>query len=338
MATIDQRKGNWRAQVRRRGVKPQCRTFKTKAQAQAWARKVEADLDRGVSYDITALRSSTVADLFNRFLESVVDSRKGSRWERVRIEKFLRDSDFVHSTLDSDVAGRLRAWVEARANEVSAASVNRELNLIGGIFTHAIKAWGIPMHVNPVSLVKRPRMSSKGRERVWTAEDVARFRAAYQELGCDVRHGRGIDFTLPALELGIETAMRLGEICSIRTDDVDIAHRVVRLRMTKNGDARDVPLSMAAVHILEPLVNLAQPGSLVIPVSAESLGTEFRIVRNRAGLHGLRFHDSRHTAATRISKKLSNVLELSAVTGHRDLRSLKRYYNPDASELALRLD
>ena len=56
-----------------------------------------------------------------------------------------------------------------------------------------------------------------------------------------------------------------------------------------------------------------------------------------AGLSGIRFHDTRHTAATRASKKLSNVMELAAFTGHRSLQSLKRYYHPDAQDLAAKL-
>ena len=67
------------------------------------------------------------------------------------------------------------------------------------------------------------------------------------------------------------------------------------------------------------------------------LGVQFRKLRNKLGLAGLRFHDTRHTAATRLSTKLANVLELSAVTGHRSLQSLKRYYNPKAAELAKKL-
>ena len=54
-------------------------------------------------------------------------------------------------------------------------------------------------------------------------------------------------------------------------------------------------------------------------------------------LEDIHFHDLRHEATTRLSKKLSNVLELSAVTGHRDLRMLKRYYHPRAEDLAKKL-
>ena len=57
----------------------------------------------------------------------------------------------------------------------------------------------------------------------------------------------------------------------------------------------------------------------------------------RGFLEDVHFHDTRHEAASRLSEKLSNVLELSAVTGHKDLRMLKRYYHPRAEDLAKKL-
>ena len=61
-------------------------------------------------------------------------------------------------------------------------------------------------------------------------------------------------------------------------------------------------------------------------------------VRKACGLEHLVFYDTRHTAATNLSKKLSNVLELSAVTGHRSLKSLQRYYHPTPADIASKLD
>ena len=56
----------------------------------------------------------------------------------------------------------------------------------------------------------------------------------------------------------------------------------------------------------------------------------------RAEIVGLTFHDLRHEATTRLARKL-DVLDLSRMTGHRDLKSLRRYYNPAAEEIADRL-
>ena len=43
--------GNWQAQVRRRGIKPVTKTFKTKLEASRWARLLESEIDRGVFLD-----------------------------------------------------------------------------------------------------------------------------------------------------------------------------------------------------------------------------------------------------------------------------------------------
>jgi integrase len=58
---------------------------------------------------------------------------------------------------------------------------------------------------------------------------------------------------------------------------------------------------------------------------------------DRVGLGEVRFHDLRHTATTVMATKLPNVIELAAVTGHKSLTMLKRYYHPKASELAKKL-
>lgn len=57
----------------------------------------------------------------------------------------------------------------------------------------------------------------------------------------------------------------------------------------------------------------------------------------RAGIVDFHWHDLRHTAITRMAQKLPNVLELAAVSGHRSLAMLKRYYHPSPTDLARKL-
>ena len=54
-------------------------------------------------------------------------------------------------------------------------------------------------------------------------------------------------------------------------------------------------------------------------------------------MQDVRFHDLRHMAITRLAEKLPNLIELSAVSGHKSLAMLKRYYHPNAAELAKKL-
>lgn len=72
-------------------------------------------------------------------------------------------------------------------------------------------------------------------------------------------------------------------------------------------------------------------------MSVEAVKQSFERACERAGLSNFRFHDLRHEATSRLARKLDNVLELSAVTGHKTLTMLKRYYHPRATELAQKL-
>jgi integrase len=138
-----------------------------------------------------------------------------------------------------------------------------------------------------------------------------------------------------AFLLALETGMRQGEILGLTWGRVFLKERYVRLEDTKNGDARNIPLSSAAVRLLErqPRVE-AEPRCF--PVASASADALWRKARKNAKIADLKFHDSRHEAITRLAKKL-DVLDLARMIGHRDPRSLMIYYNATATELAARL-
>ena len=78
MATIrEKRPSQWQAQIRRKGWPYQNATFSTKKEAQAWARQIEADMDRGVFVDQSEGRRTTLGDLINVYLKNVTAKRPG---------------------------------------------------------------------------------------------------------------------------------------------------------------------------------------------------------------------------------------------------------------------
>ncbi len=334
MATIRKRGDRWQAIVRKAGFKAQSDTFDTKARASAWAKSMETEMEKGNAPDISALRKETVQAVLERFRDEECPNRKGGRWEQVRINAFIKRDQFIRMRLDQDIPGALRDWIKLRGQDIAPSSLNRELNILSGIFSHAIKSWGIPLKTNPVHQVKRPKESSRGREITWTPEDIAKVKAV---IGPVPFPPRFIPHYIPAMmDFAVESAMRISEICAIETANVHLDEAWLRIGDSKNGDARNVPLSTRAIEILRPFVELNKKNK-PFPVNVGSFGVRFREVTAAAGLGHKTFHDTRHTAATNLSKKLSNVLELSAVTGHRSLQSLKRYYNPNASDLAAKL-
>jgi integrase len=220
--------------------------------------------------------------------------------------------------------------------------VNRELTLLSQVISVASKEWGIYVETNPVSQIRRPK-ENRARCRRLHGDEEQRLLAelaptqrseggAYQAGGCRNKYVR------PVVILAIETAMRRSELLSMRWVDVHLAERYVRLHDTKNGDARDVPLSSRAIQTLSALSGAPRHASgRVFPISPEALKKSFGRACERAGIHDLHFHDLRHEATSRIAERLDNILELSAMTGHKTVQMLRGYYHPRASDLAWRL-
>lgn len=111
--------------------------------------------------------------------------------------------------------------------------------------------------------------------------------------------------------------------------------RYVHLPDTKNGTSRNVPLSAAALAILQNLPR--DISGQVFPVHFEALKSLWQRATKRAGIADLNFHDLRHEATTRLFEKGLNVMEVASITGHRDLKMLRRYTHLRAEDLAKKL-
>jgi len=347
MASIKQYRGKtWRAIVRRKGFPPESKTFALKSDAEAWAAKIEARM--GVSsYDPLQLKMAkvtTVKSLFERYRDEVAKFMKG-RNEYNTVDRLIRNAKFMNLLVSKVGPQDIREWrdnrlagdKDAKIDPISPQSVGREMNTISGAFTYAIKEWGVALAENPCHLVSRPSGGDVRRNKRWMQADIDTFLKA-AKWSEDQVPKVGRDYVGWALLLAIETAMREGELCILRVQDFYPAELRVHLHDSKNGDERDVPLTKKAIQYFEHLCKGKKPTDKIIPIGANTLGEYTLDVRRKCGLEHLHFHDSRHEAATRLSKKLPNVLVLSAQTGHRSLNSLKRYYNPTAAEIAAQLD
>jgi integrase len=146
----------------------------------------------------------------------------------------------------------------------------------------------------------------------------------------------------PLVRLALATAMRQGELIGLEWKNVDLERKVAKLLDTKNGEARNVPLSTEAVKALE---DMSPASDGVVPLrsgpmfaaDSDQVVYEFRQACKKAGIVGLRFHDLRHEATSRLFEKGLNPMEAASVTGHKTLQMLKRYTNLRAEDLAKKL-
>jgi integrase len=326
MASFREHGNGWQGRIRRRGYPDIVKTFQTKADAEKWARSVESEIDKGQFVSINEAQRTTLGDVIARYLVEVTPTMKGSAEDTIRLKAMMR-KPIARWSMANLSAARIAAFRDVRLKEVSAGTVIRELAYLSAIINHARREWEINVP-NPVQIVRKPQ-SPQARSRVLTDEEISKLLQALEPTG------RRSHWTKPAVQLALATAMRRGELLSLRWEHIDLQGRTAFLPDTKNGDARTVPLSSAAIQVFAELPR--HISGLVIPVKYFTLDAAFKRGVRRAELEGIRFHDLRRTAITRMAEKLPNVIELAAVSGHKSLMVLKQYYRPSASGLAQKL-
>lgn len=337
MATI-RKKGvyQYHVQIRRKGFPSQTRTFISRPEAEIWARQIEAEMDRGIFIDRSEAEKNTLHDILSRYRDEVSPQKKGSDIEQLRINGLLKDHFLVANKMAAISSKLIAQWRDERLKSVSGSTVNRELNIISAVINHARKEWGVHMD-NPVALIRRPQNEKARERRLEEGEEAALLSALEGSRNEDGTFGPGTrnPWIKPLVMLALETAMRRGELLALRWDEVDTKRQVARILDSKNGEARSIPLSSRAVAVLEAL-----PRSIdgrVFPTTEDAVKKAFSRACEASKLEDLHFHDLRHEATSRLAEKLPNVIELAAVTGHKDLRMLKRYYHPRAEDLARKL-
>ena len=134
----------------------------------------------------------------------------------------------------------------------------------------------------------------------------------------------------PIIETAVATGMRLEELLSLKWEHVDLERREVRLVVTKSKQPRVIPLSDRAVAIIAAAARSAQASPYVFtnPASGSRFKTvkrAFRTACRRAGVQDMRFHDLRHTFATRLVQSGVDLYVVKELLGHKTITMTMRY-------------
>ena len=326
MASIRQRSGTWQARVLREGYPAEVKSFSTRSEAQKWARQIEGAMDGGGYQSRCDADKILLSDALLRYSEEVSPTKRGHLDEVIRINALKRSKMAAYSMAKLSPA-IVAGFRDDRLKAVGAGAVIRDLSLLSSVINHARREWGVTVN-NPCLLVKKPP-TPPGRTRVLSNDEERRLLTAVTPTG------RRNSEMLPLVQLALQTAMRRGELLELRWEHVDLEGQTAYLPTSKNGYPRLVPLSSAAVSVLASMTNRLD--AKVFSIAAQTVAAAFKRATVRANIKGFRFHDLRHSATSRMADKLPNVIELAAVTGHRSLQMLKRYYHPNAQTLAKKL-
>lgn len=348
MATIRKRgELQWQAIVKRKGHPLVSKTWNTRKEAEAWARQIESEMDRGVFVSRAEVERTMLHDLIERYRVEVLPSKRGKHFgpSLKVLDKHL--GKYSLAALSPKLVAGFR---DKRTKEgLSASTVKKEINLLSKLIDIASKEWGIALPSNPCAMVSRPVERNSRDRRLESNEEE------YLLAACEPHTALLVRFAL-------ETAARLGELLAVLWRDIDQPENTVTIRGidgrgTKSGDAsRGVPLSPEAHSVLNELKTLPRgiDGRVFYwwKASDSFNKTWVRTVRRgrerhledceKAGkkpeagfLEDLRFHDLRHEATSRLFELgIFSDMEIAEITGHKTLAMLKRYAHLRARKMA----
>ena len=325
MATFRKRSGSWQALVKKKGFGQIGRTFDTKAEAEAWAKIIEAEMVRGVYFSRKEAEATTLSEALDRYEREISSIKKGHLQEKKRIRAWKTHplaKRFLATIQGKDIA----AWRDARIKSGSSANTVRlDLAVISHLFEIARKEWGMEGLTNPVKSIRIPSPPSGRDRRLQTGELEKLLKSSSEEMNQVIR-------------FALETAMRRGEIAGMTWEMVDLKKRIVTLPETKNGQKRIVPLSSVAMTILKERLNTRRIDRKVWDIGLDAISQDFAKACRKTGISGLHFHDLRREATSRFFELGLATEKVKEITGHKTYSMLARYTHLKAEDIALEID
>ena len=314
MATIRRSGSGWQVLIRRKNyVGPTSRTFLSRDQAQSWADAVE-DRTKKVFRDVPITRGEAI----NEYIKGPLLLHRSAENEkyplRVTAEGWLGDVPL------SDLQIRhFAVWRDERLLKVKPNTVMRELRILRVLIDWARDERGAEIKDNPARQL-RVRGTGDARAPFFTYQDEKRLLYELSQMS-NPNH-------LRLTKLALATGFRRSELLSLTWRNIDMKKKLLYIyrkncaAIDNSSGLRLVPLPGKARKILEELQG---KDGKVIELSKGAARNGFDKARKKAGLENLRFHDLRHIAISRMWRSGMNALEISACSGHRDIKMLMRY-------------
>ena len=368
MAGVRQRaNGTWEFKFQRKGVleNPVYLTFDTEAEGRAYEKVAEEMLARGVApSELVETKWRTLQNLFDAYELSEAVSKSDSEMFAT-VGKRVGALPLTRLTYEW-----LEEWVKSLSDEgLAPSTIKKRVEFIGRAIAWALRRGRLAWPNNPVKLLPKGYATRHvTNEKLWAGQRDRRLEARSVTVN-GVAYATEEEALRSVLlkkeerllfDMGLETAMRLREMFTLKRKQIDLARRTIFLDRTKNGSKRQVPISSVLLPMLQEALDGLAPEQEIFPwwkdpfpdkreLSKKELA-EFKRqaagCTNRlsnlwakrfasAGCPDLHFHDLRHEATSRLYERTTmSDVKIASITGHTNLRMLQRYANLRASNLA----
>lgn len=337
MASVIKIGERWRAQVRRRNHKAQTRTFRTKREADEWARGLETRIDAGAEPKSAALiRLGELIDEYRAMRES--GSRPIDATSNVHYMLQHLADDLGHEPVTSLTPARLVQWASKRKAEGAGPyTINMEVSALGTVVRHA--ASFLNLQLPDIAGQARPlllhlQLIGPGKRRTRRPSD--------DELQAVLEHVRQQSpVAADAMQVAAITGLRRSELVQkLRWDRLDTDRKAAHILQRKHprmAMARDewVPMLGQAWDIV-----MRQPriDERVFPLALEKISDLFTAATRALSIPDLHLHDLRHLASSTLQELGFDDVERMAITGHRSVSMNARYTHPTPEHLHAKFD
>ncbi|NHJ32262.1 MAG: tyrosine-type recombinase/integrase [Asgard group archaeon] len=269
-------------------------------------------------------KSMIFAELAERYLNDYAKLMKKSYKSdmyivRAHLEPFfgtmkLKQVSCLH--LEKYRAERLKTGIKK-------STINRELAILSRIFSLGID-WGFAAN-NPVNKIKFFSEKDNLQERILSKEEE------------DCLLEASADHLKPILTVALNTGMRVSEILNLKWNQVDIAGMLIRVERTKSGKVRYININSTLLETLKKLQAENDRGEFLFtnPETGKpfkEVKTAFKAACRRAKISNLRFHDLRHTFASRLVEKGVDLITVKELLGHSTVKMTERYTHPNHNQ------
>jgi excisionase family DNA binding protein len=260
-----------------------------------------------------AIKFKDFADLY---LENSKPHKRSWQKDKCRIEAHLKPTfgemelkEITPLLVENYRTVRLKAGLKK-------STTNRELALLKVIFSKAID-WDFCSE-NPVRKVKFFPENDNLKERILTPDEERRL----------LEHCA--DHLKPIILVALHTGMRRGEVLGLKWEQVDFRQGQIKVEKTKSGKTRFIPINSELLETLRELKKKDGKSEylFVNPETGNPLKdvkTAFKAASRRAGILKFRFHDCRHTFATRLVESGVDLITVKELLGHSTVKVTERY-------------
>ncbi len=282
--------------------------------------KVMTQIAEGKWLEMPLGTDKTVRELLARYLTDH-SARNKAPMGYLRDQSLVKHlsaafGDYIISELSARVIAEYK--VRRRTEGLAANTVNNELGLLSHAYNLAIREWEWA-DSNPVSRVSREKVNNQVER--WLTHEEEQSILALSPL-----------WLREIVIIAINTGLRQDEIIKLSWDRVDLFRRTLTILEQKNKGKDTLPLNVLALDILKARYKARSIKSNLVffnkegePHDASNLRRSFYLYVEKAKVSKCRFHDLRHTFATRLVQAGVDLYKVQKLMRHKSPIMTQRY-------------